>query len=127
MIDVGTGSGLLAIAVRRLVAGESIGVDPDEAAMTAACENFRLNGLPVRLAVGSADCLATAWADVTVANISGTVLLAIFDELLRITRRNGWIILSGFTEAEAGVFEGALPETETFAIGEWRCVVSRNR
>lgn len=124
VVDVGTGSGLLAIAALRLGAARAVGVDPDEAAVTAASENFALNGSAARLAVGSADCLATASADVTVANISGTVLLAIFDDLLRITRRGGRIVLTGFPESEARVFEREFGRSETLRLDEWRCVVA---
>lgn len=126
VVDVGTGSGLLAIAAVRLGARTALGIDPDEAALSSACENFALNCFAARLAVGSADCLATSCADVTVANISGTVLLAILDDLLRITRPGGWIVLTGFPQSEASVFEDALPISETFGIDDWRCVVARN-
>jgi ribosomal protein L11 methyltransferase len=125
--DVGTGSGLLAIAALRLGAGLVVGVDPDEAALAAACENFGLNDFRPGLVVGSANCLATNFADVTVANISGTVLLAIFDDLLRITRSGGWMMLTGFPEYEAGKFQRGLPQAQTFGLGEWRCVIARQQ
>jgi len=125
VLDVGTGSGILAIAALRLGARTAIGIDPDEAALDAARENFALNKLEARLAVGSAECMASARSDVTVANISGTVLLSILDDLLRVTRQDGWLILTGFPEPEAHVFERALPNSETFGIAEWRCVVAK--
>jgi len=127
VVDVGTGSGLLAIAALRLGAAKVVGVDPDEDAMKAASENFLLNGFAPQLAVGSADCLAAACADVTVANISGTVLLSIFDDLVRITRPGGWMILTGFPKTEASVFERAFAGVEMSGIDEWRCVVARAR
>lgn len=125
VVDVGTGSGLLAVTALRLGAASAVGVDPDEAALSAACENFALNNLPSTVAVGSADCLKTACADVTVANISGTVLLAIFDDLLRITRPGGWIVLTGFPQSEAPVFERAFPQAGIFAIEEWICLAAK--
>ncbi len=125
VIDIGTGSGILAIAALRLGAAAAVGIDPDEAALEAARENFALNGLDAHLVVGSADCLAADCSDVTVVNISGTVLLSILDDLQRATCPGGWLILTGFPEAEAHVFERALPTSETFGIGEWRCVVAK--
>lgn len=125
VVDVGTGSGLLAIAALRLGAMKVVGVDADESALRAARENFGFNGFEPALAVGSADCLAKGCADITVANISGTVLLAILDDLLSITREEGWLILTGFTSDEVSVFERALPGAETTEFDEWRCVVAK--
>jgi ribosomal protein L11 methyltransferase len=83
VVDIGAGSGVLAIAALRLGAAAAICVDTDEAALGAARENFELNGLRFLAAAGSADCLREGCAHVTIANISGTVLLSIADELLR--------------------------------------------
>lgn len=127
VVDIGTGSGLLAITALRLGAGRVTAVDPDEAALAAARENFTLNGFEPQLAVGSADCIATACADVVVANISGTVLLALFDDLLRLTRPSKWMILTGFPESEAGVFERQFQNSEVLEHGEWRCVIARRQ
>src|SRR5579875_2239888 len=102
--DIGTGSGILSIAALQLGAAFAVGVDRDEAALPAARENFEWNHLQPQIAGGSADCIVNAFADVTVANISGTVLLSIFDDLLRITRSGGRVILTGFPESEAEVF-----------------------
>lgn len=124
VVDVGTGSGLLAIAALRMEASRALGLDLDEAALRAARENFELNGLSACLAAGSGDCVATAWADVTVANINATVLLSIFDDLARITRPGGWLILTGFPKIEARLLETAFLKTETIRKDEWCCVTA---
>jgi ribosomal protein L11 methyltransferase len=123
--DIGTGSGLLAIAARRLGASQAFGVDRDRAALAAARRNFELNALSPELVVGSADCLARACAEVTVANINATVLLAILSDLIEITRKGGWLILTGFTEAELVPFRDMFPDAEVSEIDEWRCVTLR--
>jgi ribosomal protein L11 methyltransferase len=120
--DVGTGSGILAIAALRLGARLAIGVDWDESALCAARENFELNDLPPLLAAGSADCLRDGCAAVTVANISGTVLLSVADELLRITSAGGQLILSGFTEHELPAIQQNFGDGEVTSCGEWRCL-----
>ncbi len=103
LLDVGTGSGILAIAGLKLGAAVAVGVDADPEALETARENFHLNGLTPLLAAGSADCIADEWSELTVANISATVLLAIADDLLRATAPDGLLILTGFSRAEAAV------------------------
>ena len=121
VVDIGTGSGLLAIAALRLGASVAIGVDPDEAALHAARENFKLNGLPSRLAAGSSDCLRDECASVTVANISGTVLISMADELLRLSA--GQLILTGFTRDELTAMEETFGRGEVTFSDEWCCLV----
>lgn len=124
VVDIGTGSGMLAIAALRLGAAIAVGIDTDEAALAAAQENFLLNDLRPTLAAGSADILRPEIADVTVANISGTVLLYLADDLLRITKRQGTLILTGFPESEVPVFQKLFPKAELSAINEWCCLVA---
>lgn len=118
VVDIGTGSGLLAIAALRLGAAQAVGVDLDEAALSAARENFALNGLVAELAVGSADCLRAA--DVIVANISATVLLAIADDLIGL---GAAMILSGFSDYELSVVEQTFGRGTVSALDEWRCLL----
>ena len=122
MVDVGTGSGILAIAALRLGARFALGLDTDLSALQAARENFDLNALDAALVNGSADCVAAGYAELTVANISGTVLLSIFDDLLRVTAAGGRLILTGFNESEFGFFLRLVPGAEVSELNEWRCV-----
>ncbi len=125
VVDIGTGSGILAIAARRLGARAAVGVDLDVYALEAARQNFELNGLDAQLVAGSADCLAKACADITVTNINASVLLFLLDELMRITRADGRLILTGFTEAESWRFREIFPAGEVSALDEWRCLTVR--
>ena len=117
VVDIGTGSGLLAIAALQLGAKIAIGVDFDEAVLAAARENFGLNNLPSDLAAGSADCVRTA--DVLIANISATVILSIADELLRI---GGRLILTGFSYYELAAMEQTFGSGTVTSSGEWCCL-----
>ena len=109
VVDVGTGSGILAIAARLLGSKSAIGLDTDEMALDVARENYTLNGLAPELIAGSADCLMDCFANVVVANINATVLLSIADELLRISAPGGRLILTGFTECELPAIEQNFP------------------
>lgn len=123
--DIGTGSGILAIAALRLGAASAVGIDVDEAALAAAKQNFDLNQLIPALAAGSADCLPDAYADIAIANINATVLISILDDLTRITRTGGFLILTGFPEWEADVFKGFFDAADISNEQEWRCVTVR--
>lgn len=126
VVDVGAGSGILSIAALQLGAARAIGVDIDCSALAAARENFKLNDLAAELVCGSAETLADACCDLTIANISGTVLLGIWEDLLRITRRTGHLILTGFSKDESKSFQKFLPRSELFASGDWRCLIVRS-
>lgn len=123
VVDIGTGSGILAIAALRLGATSALGVDPDEATLIAARKNFELNGLCATLAAGSADCIAASAAEITIANINATVLLSILDDLLLCTRPAGSLILTGFTEDELTAVLANFDEYAILGIDEWRCVI----
>ena len=125
LIDIGTGSGLLAIAALKLGAASAIAVDPDESALAIARKNFLLNNLDPFLIAGSADCLAAETADIVVANINATVLLSLFDDLLRIAKPGGRLILTGFTQSELRPFLDLLPGAEVSSLTEWCCATAK--
>ena len=124
VIDIGAGSGILAITALQLGGASAIAVDTDETALTTARENFSLNHLPAQLIAGSAACLANAAADLIVANINATVLLSILDDLLRITRRPGRLILTGFTESEVAPLQKLLTRVEVSSLSQWRSITA---
>ncbi len=125
VVDIGTGPGILAIAALHLGATRSIGLDIDCAGLLSARENFDLNALTPQLICGSADSLADASSDVTVANISATVLLSIWDDFLRITRRPGCLIVTGFPKAESQRISDLLPGAKLFELEGWSCLAGR--
>jgi ribosomal protein L11 methyltransferase len=130
--DIGSGSGILAIASLAMGARIALGVDPDDAVVGAARENLALNGMggePDRLLLvtGSADCLQSRAFDVTLANISSTVILMLCEDLLRITKPGGWVVLTGFSSEESHAFEGMMETTEVETLGDWCCLRGRKR
>ena len=79
--DMGAGSGILAIAAAQLGAASVLAVEPDTRAIGTAKENIAFNRRKPLLIAGFPNAVRGAWADITVANISGTVLLAILGRL----------------------------------------------
>lgn len=95
LLDVGCGSGILAISATKLGAITDI-CDTDEQALESAKSNFKLNDTIYRRAwVGSVMHREGAKYDVVVANIIADVLIAIADELKNALKNNGILILSG--------------------------------
>ena len=98
---------------------------PDEAALQVAAENFALNEVTANLVAGSADCLLSGSVDLVVANINATVLLSFADELIRIVRPNGALILTGFPDYEAAIVRDVFGARETLERDGWACLISR--
>jgi ribosomal protein L11 methyltransferase len=128
--DIGSGSGILAIASLTMGARLAAGVDPDDTVVAAERENQALNGVAgepeqLLLVTGSANCLRSEMFDVTVANISSTVILMLSEDLLRITRPGGRLVLTGFGSEEGRVFDGIIEVEVVEALGDWCCLRGR--
>ena len=102
VIDVGTGSGVLAIAARMLGAHEVIAVDHDPDALVNARENIERNVGPDAIEVAEADlaALSLGTAQVVTANLTGAVLQKHAADLLALLAEGGSLIVSGFSPAE---------------------------
>ncbi len=110
LLDVGTGSGLLAIAADRLGATSALGIDIDADAIHAARENLALNPTARRVRFEVADLAAPAVApcDVVTANLTPWLLQRSAVTLLGLVNRGGVLILSGFQAQERDAVVRAL-------------------
>ncbi len=112
VLDVGTGSGVLAIAASLLGAVEAIGIDVDPDAIASARENLDLNPGALTTRFDLADLRDTPLpaADVVVANLTGAVLVQSAAVLSGAVRRQGTLIVSGLQAHERAdvlaAFEG---------------------
>ncbi len=102
VLDVGTGSGLLAIAADRLGAARAIGIDNDADAIQSARENLSLNPDARRVIFEVSDLRETPLpaADVVTANLTGALLVRAAHDLLAPLRRGGTLIVSGVLAEE---------------------------
>lgn len=100
-VDVGTGSGVLALAAAALGAKRVIGVDPCPRAVGAARANARRNGLGVVIQTvrGTAACLRGP-VPLLAANLPFAVLAAEAGNLSRLAASEAVLILSGFRDVQ---------------------------
>jgi ribosomal protein L11 methyltransferase len=112
VLDVGTGSGVLAIAAMALGAASALGIDDDADAIQAARENLALNGLGdlddlddltrAKTGVLVADLMTADLpkAGCVIANITGAMLIRAAGRLVASVQPGGVLILSGVLSAE---------------------------
>jgi ribosomal protein L11 methyltransferase len=114
VLDVGTGSGVLAFAAWKLGAAAVVGVDFDEDALTSARENLALNGAPRCVSFAACDLAAPNAAalerdyDVVLANLTGGLLTRHAPALRACLGAGGALIVSGLTLDEEADVAGAL-------------------
>jgi ribosomal protein L11 methyltransferase len=96
-LDLGSGTGILAIAALRLGAEHAVCADTDPAAVAVAERTCRLNGVEdrVRHVCGALADVHEAGFDLVLANLYADVLLAVADDLVRRARPGGLLLLSG--------------------------------
>jgi ribosomal protein L11 methyltransferase len=114
VLDVGTGSGVLAIAASKLGASDVVAIDSDPDALQSASVNIDLNSAGAvvrpRLADLGADGPGLAAAggfDLVVANLTGAVLERYADVLAKLVAAGGSLIVSGCLAEEAASVEHA--------------------
>jgi ribosomal protein L11 methyltransferase len=94
VLDVGTGSGLLAIAARKLGAARVAANDEDPVAVEVARENAARNGVEIALTGAPVSAIAGTF-DLVVANILANVLVALAPALAAKVAPGGVLLLSG--------------------------------
>jgi ribosomal protein L11 methyltransferase len=145
VLDVGTGSGVLALAAAALGAAIAEGIDTDRDAIANARENVALNpalaGAALRFRVAdlrpaAANASATGEcperADVVLANLTGALLVSAAARIVERARPDGALVVSGFQDHEVpGVvqaFEDAGADIERHrAAGDWHAALVRRR
>lgn len=125
MLDLGTGSGILAIGARLLGAKHVDAGDFDPHAVRVARENLQLNKVN-GVHVKRLDVLQWApskqW-DVVTANLFSSVLVQAAPAITKATRPGGWLILSGILRAQEReclrAFAGSFKVKKTVRLGKW--------
>lgn len=115
VLDLGTGSGILAAAAAKMGAGEVLALDIDAAAAAVARETVSLNGLAgvVEVRRGGIESAAPPY-DAVAANIFPNVLIELAPDLAAAVRRGGVLLTSGSVAARA---EGAADAVRAAGLG----------
>jgi ribosomal protein L11 methyltransferase len=115
VLDVGTGSGVLAIAAERLGAAEVLGIDNDPDAIQSAEENLALNPDVGRVRFRVTDLTSTTLpdADIVTANLTGALLVRAASRLIGALRRGGTLVVGGLLSEERRRVLSAFAPAET--------------
>lgn len=141
VIDVGTGSGILAIGAIKLGAKHVLALDLDPVAVISARENVELNGLEQQITVKESDLLSVLGSQdpalgvqlpvkVVVANILAEIILLFVDDVYNALESGGTYIVSGIWKNKEQVVHDALVASgfEVSAIHrdeDWLAYVAR--
>jgi len=115
VLDYGCGSGILAIAAKKLGAGMTAGVDIDPAAIEAANENAARNDVMIRFLLSNAPLEETF--DCVVANILTNPLMLLAPVLCAHLKPGGRLVLSGVLETQAEQVIAAYAPWLRLAVG----------
>ena len=110
VLDLGTGSGILAIAAAKLGAARVLAVDIDEVCMTNARENAAANHVDkvVEVRLGSLESAGSETFDLVTANINRNVILSFLPDMKQTLNMDGRILLSGLLYSEKSTIEEAV-------------------
>ncbi|MCX4338240.1 MAG: 50S ribosomal protein L11 methyltransferase [Lachnospiraceae bacterium] len=140
LLDVGTGSGILAILALMYGAGHAFGTDLDPCAVEAVAQNMQANGIAKKdfeLLIGNIiteqevqDQAGVETYDIVTANILADVLVPLTPVIVPCLKKGGVYITSGIIEGKEDLVTRAceaagLTVLEVTAQGEWRSVTAR--
>jgi ribosomal protein L11 methyltransferase len=132
VIDVGTGSGVLAIGAALLGASHVHALDLDDIAVTAAKINVKLNKVQDRTTVVQGNLLDTIKepGDVVVANILAEIIISFTDDAFQVVKPGGHYITSGIISAKKNDVKEALEASgfiveDIMMMEDWVTIISK--
>lgn len=133
VLDLGTGSGILAIAARKLGASHVTAVDIRESACRETRGNLMLNGVreEVQVLHGGIE-LADGQFDIVLANLRTPILVNLMEKIIEKMLCGGILVLSGIMESELHSFRSFLERyplmpLDTIPAGGWITLAARKR
>jgi ribosomal protein L11 methyltransferase len=121
VLDLGTGSGILAAAAHHLGARRAFGCDVDLDSVRIAKENLAADAIAAPVFAGSSRSVAPRSVDLVVANINAETHRALVGDYVRLARRT--LILSGMTVTDRLPVPPGFSIIERLTSAEWLCLV----
>ena len=132
VIDIGTGSGVLAIGAALLGAESVHALDLDDIAVKAAGINVKLNKVQDRVTVAGGNLVDTIEepGDVVVANILAEIIISFTDDAYQVVKPGGKYITSGIIAAKKNDVKGALEASgfiieDIMMMEDWVTIISK--
>jgi ribosomal protein L11 methyltransferase len=134
VLDVGTGTGILAMAAVLLGADEALGIDIDDEAVRVANENIVKNGLEGRIGIRRGNLMdgVDYEPDIIVANLMADLVIMLSPAAAAQLGTGGVYITSGILDIKEDIVKRAIEEAgfdiiEVLADGEWRAIYAVRR
>ena len=132
VVDVGTGSGILAEAAKQLGAARVLACDIDPLAIDVARENFASANVEIELFEGSIQRVDRGVADLAIGNLSPEWLAILAPEFARITKSGGTILVSGLEAHDLPhvtnrISKAGLQIDQVLEENQWRALILRRR
>ena len=134
VLDVGTGTGILAMAAVLLGADEALGIDIDDEAVRVANENIAKNGLEGRISIMRGNLMdgIDYEPDIIVANLMADLVVMLSPAAAAQLRPGGLYITSGILDIKEEVVKKAIEDAgfdiiEVLSDGEWRAIAAARR
>ena len=134
VLDVGTGTGILAMAAVLLGADEALGIDIDDEAVRVANENIVKNGLEGRISIRRGNLMdgIDYDPDIIVANLMADLVVMLSPAAAAQLRTGGLYITSGILDIKEETVKKAIEDAgfdiiDVLADGEWRAIAASRR
>ena len=134
VLDVGTGTGILAMAAVLLGADEALGIDIDDEAVRVANENIAKNGLEGMISIRHGNLMEGIDydPDIIVANLMADLVVMLSPSAAAQLRPGGLYITSGILDIKEDIVKNAIEDAgfdiiEVLADGEWRAIAASRR
>lgn len=131
VFDIGTGSGILAIAAAKLKAKQVIGVDLDPVAVDSAKENVSYNNIDnIEILHGNLMDVVEGKADIVVANILADVIKILAEDVKKFIVEGGYFVSSGIIldrkdDVSKKLEECGFKIEKINTDGEWCCIIAK--